>query len=253
MVAPAPSLEQVRRRLLQMHADTGLGHVGGNLSCLEVLYTLHHGVMTADDVFLLSKGHSAGALYAVLWSTGALTDEELRSWCADGTALPAHPVAAVPGVRFSTGSLGHGFSLALGVAIAKSWQRRAGHVFCLTSDGEWQEGSTWEALLLAGHRRPANLTVIVDLNGWQGFGSTAETLSADGLPTRIRAFGVRVLEVDGHDPAAVEQALQDAVVNGFTIVCARTVKGRGTSLQDTLESHYLPLPQADVPAADPSP
>lgn len=246
-----PTLAETRRRLLQMHADTGLGHVGGNLSCLDTLYTLHHGVMAADDVFVLSKGHAAGALYAVLWSTGQLSDADLHSWCADGTGLPGHPVAGVPGVRFSTGSLGHGLSLTLGMAMARSWRQQPGHFFCLTSDGEWQEGSTWEALMLAAHRQPANVTVIVDVNGWQGFGPTDATLSAHELPSRIRAFGVRTVEVDGHQPSALGEALREAAAGGFAVVCAQTVKGRGTTLADTLESHYLPLPAADHPQAAP--
>lgn len=245
----APSLADVRTRLLQLHADTGLGHVGGNLSCLDVLYTLHHSVMTGEDAFVLSKGHAAGALYAVLWSTGQLSEADLRTWCADGTSLPGHPVAGVPGVRFSTGSLGHGLSLTLGMAMARAWRGEHGHFFCLTSDGEWQEGSTWEALMLACHRQPSNVTVIVDVNGWQGFGSTADTLSAHGLAERIKAFGARTVEVDGHDTAALEAALHNAVSGGFTVICATTVKGRGTSLADSLESHYLPLPEADHPGA----
>ena len=237
--------DRIRHRLLRMHAESDAGHVGGNLSAIDVMTVLHHDVMTADDVFILSKGHAAGALYTVLWSKGLLTDEELQSWCADGTTLPGHPVASIPGVLFSTGSLGHGLSLALGVAMGKSWQRDAGHTYCLMSDGEWQEGSCWEALMLAAHRHPENLTVVVDNNGLQGLGTTQETLSMGDLSPRLAAFGARVVNVDGHDEDRIRQVLEEAKSAGFTVVCADTVKGRGMSYEGTVASHYLPLTSED--------
>lgn len=239
--------DRIRRRLLQMHVRAGAGHVGGNLSALDLMTVIHHDVMAPSDLFVLSKGHAAGALYAVLWSKGLISDQELDEWCAEGTSLPGHPVPSVPGVRFSTGSLGHGLSLALGTAMGATWQGSDTHVYCLMSDGEWQEGSSWEALMLAAHRSPTNLTVIVDNNGLQGFGTTAETLSMGDLPNRIASFGVRVVEVDGHDEESVKQVLTEARGGPLTVVCARTVKGRGTSLAGTVASHYLPLSLTDRP------
>jgi transketolase len=241
--------EALRRRLLRLHADTGLGHVGGNLSCLDLLEVLYHDVLGPDDVFVLSKGHAAGALYTVLWSRGLISEEQLSTWCADGTDLPGHPVPSVPGVFFSTGSLGHGLSLALGLAIGQEHRKADGRVVCLTSDGEWQEGSTWEALMMAMHRQPTNLTVIIDINGWQGFGTTQEVASMGDLAERLIGFGAPVVEVDGHDPSTLKEVLRASSNDGFRVVCARTVKGRGTSLAGSLESHYLPLPGVDHPDA----
>ena len=137
-----------------MHYESRVGHLGGNLSALDALMTLHHHVMEHADTFILSKGHAAGALYITLWSLGLLRDEELETFHADGTLLAGHPV---PGwserIAFATGSLGHGFPVALGMALARHLNGEPGHVYCLTSDGEWQEGATWEALIFWAHRR----------------------------------------------------------------------------------------------------
>lgn len=237
----------LRDRLLRMHAETGLGHFGGNLSCLDILEVLYHDVMAPCDDFVLSKGHAAGALYAVLWSRGLISEDQLSTWCAEGSLLPGHPVAQIPGVLFGTGSLGHGLSLSLGRAMGHSWRGDAEHVWCLMSDGEWQEGASWEALMLALHSRPHNLTVVIDANGWQGFGSTREVLSMGDLSDRLVGFGAPVLEVDGHDPQALARVCRAAKHDGFSVVFAHTTKGRGTSIADSLASHYVPLPQVDRP------
>ncbi len=160
------------------------------------------------DSFVLSKGHSAGALYTALWSLGRLGDDDLALFHRDETLLSGHPPAAgIPDIRFATGSLGHGLSLAAGTALGLKLARRAGSVYCMTSDGEWQEGSTWEALIFAVHHRLRNLTVLVDLNDLQGFGSTHDVASMRELPKRIESFDADVRVVDGHDPAAVRAAL----------------------------------------------
>jgi len=164
----------VRRRLLQMHHESGVGHIGGNLSCLDALLCLHHAVLQKDDVFVLSKGHSVGALYATLWSTGRLGEDDLRSFHGEQTYLAAHPVAGwLPEIVFATGSLGHGLSLSAGLALSRRLQEQGGQVYCVCSDGEWQEGATWEGLIFAHHHKLDNLTVLVDVNGLQGFGTTA--------------------------------------------------------------------------------
>src|SRR5438105_390525 len=143
----AETVRRARARLLQMHFESGVGHIGGNLSCLDVLMVLYHQVLRAEDAFVLSKGHAAGALYTALWSVDRLTDAELRQFHQDGTKLSGHPApGALPEVPFATGSLGHGLSLAAGLALGKRLKAEPGRVFCLLSDGEWQEGSCWEAL-----------------------------------------------------------------------------------------------------------
>src|SRR3990167_8783587 len=162
-----------KKRLLEMHFTKHIGHIGGNLSALDALMVLHHEIMAPEDVFILSKGHAAGALYITLWSKGRLTDQDLNTFHGDHTRLAGHPIPGlVPEIPIVTGSLGHGFSVALGLALGRQLENKPGHVYCLTSDGEWQEGSTWEALIFFAHRKLPNLTVLIDVNGLQGFGTT---------------------------------------------------------------------------------
>jgi transketolase len=239
-----PELKRARLRLLQMHFEAGVGHIGGNLSCLDALMVLHHEFVGPDDRFILSKGHSAGALYAVLWSLGKLSDEALKTFTRDDTLLGVHPpVSGIADIRFATGSLGHGLSLAAGTAKALQLAGRPGRVFCLTSDGEWQEGSTYEALVFAAHHQLANLTILIDHNGLQGFGSTAEIASMAPLASRFAGFDVDIEMVDGHDPAAIREAL--SATGRLKIAVLETHKGHGVSfMQDRMEWHYLPLDAA---------
>jgi transketolase len=244
-------LREARRRLLRMHFDAGVGHIGGNLSALDILLTLYHEVMTSQDEFILSKGHAAGALYLTLWTLGLLSDEELTTFHQDNTRLSGHPPPnAIPSIAFATGSLGHGSGLANGLALAEKLRGGKGHVFCLTSDGEWNEGSSWESLIFARHQR-LNLTLIVDLNGLQGFGSTAEVANLDPLAEKFRAFGLHTIEVDGHDLSALRTVLTPFASNaGPRIVVAKTRKGCGVSfMENKMEWHYLPLNPAQYAAA----
>ena len=156
-------LIQIKLRLLKMHYQANCGHLGGNLSCIDALVTLYHTVMQPEDRFILSKGHSAGALYVTLWSLGKLTDLDLETFSKDNTLLPGHPSGTgIPDLLFSTGSLGHGPSLAAGLALAAKHQNSDRQIYCLCSDGEWQEGSCWEALAFSVHHQLNNLTIIID-------------------------------------------------------------------------------------------
>ena len=150
----AELMERARLRLLEMHYHSKVGHIGGNLSALDILMSLYHYRLGPNDGFVLSKGHAAGALYVTLWSMGLLSDEDLRRFHGEGTRLSGHPpLSGIPEVIFATGSLGHGLSLAAGLALGKKLRGEAGRIFCLTSDGEWNEGSCWEALIfLVGHK-----------------------------------------------------------------------------------------------------
>ena len=146
-----------------MHFESGVGHIGGNLSCLDILLSIYHEVLTDADQFVLSKGHAAGALYIALWSVGRLSDDDLKQFHRDGTLLSGHPPAqGIPDIPFATGSLGHGIGLAAGLALGHRLNGAHGRVLCLTSDGEWNEGSTWESLIFARHQNLDNLAVIVD-------------------------------------------------------------------------------------------
>jgi transketolase len=225
-----------------MHYESGVGHIGGNLSCLELLLTLHHRILAPEDQFILSKGHAAGAYYVTLWTLGKLTEQNLSSFHRDGTRLSGHPPpSGIDSMLFATGSLGHGLSIAAGLALAKRLQRQSGRVFCLTSDGEWNEGSCWEALIFGRHHRIDNLTVVVDLNGLQGFGTTREVADLEPLSAKFRAFGLPTVEVDGHDADELERVLNEPA-KGLQVIVARTRKGRGVSfMEDQMEWHYLPM------------
>jgi transketolase len=237
-----PDFARARKRLLQMHFEAGVGHIGGNLSAIDGLLIVVHEYAQPDDIFILSKGHSAGALYTALWTLGHLSDDDLTTFHKDGTLLAGHPpVAGIPAIAFATGSLGHGLSLSAGTALGFRLRRNAARVFCLMSDGEWQEGSTWEALIFAAHHRLNNLTVLVDHNNLQGFGSTKDVASMSPLWEKLAGFDVEIDVVEGHDPPAIRAALNRTVA-GPHLVFLRTKKGSGVSfMEDRIEWHYLPL------------
>ncbi len=235
-------IRNARIRLLRMHYESGIGHIGGNLSCLDLLMTLHHEVLQHEDTFVLSKGHAAGALYVTLWSRGKIGEDQLGSFHKDDTTLSGHPAPnRLPEIPFATGSLGHGLSLSVGIALGKAIQGLPGRVFCLMSDGEWQEGSNWEALIFAAHQQIAPLTILVDANGLQGFGSTGQVAGMEPLADRLCGFGVPVEEIDGHDPIAIRTACGHSA-SGTRIIIARTRKGCGVSfMENRMEWHYLPM------------
>lgn len=232
--------KKARLRLLQMHFESGVGHIGGNLSALDLLICLFSRVLQKNDRFVLSKGHSAGALYIALWSIGRLNDADLRSFHRDGTLLAGHPCPRWHAdILFGTGSLGHGLSLASGIAWAK--QKSKGHVFCLLSDGDLNAGSTWEALHFVAHHQLPNITLIVDMNGLQGFGATSEVLRMGSLGNRLRDLNFDVHECDGHNFDDILGCLEHGAARPRALL-ARTIKGKGVSfMENRMEWHYLPL------------
>ena len=239
-----------RKRLLKMHFESGVGHIGGNLSAIDAMMIVFHEFMGVDDKFILSKGHSAGALYTTLWSLGQLQDHDLEQFHKDDTLLAGHPPAkGIAGIPFATGSLGHGLSLAAGTALAFKLKGIESRVVCLTSDGEWQEGSIWEGLIFACHNRLSNLTLMVDHNNLQGFGSTSAVASMSPLWSRLQGFDVDLRVVDGHDPDAIRSALKGKR-ELMRVIILKTVKGRGVSfMENRMEWHYLPLSEAQFKMA----
>jgi transketolase len=245
-------LSRAKLRLLQMHFEAGVGHIGGNLSALDAVMCLYHRTLSADDAFVLSKGHAAGALYIALWSKGVLTEKDLETFHRDGSRLSGHPPASgIPGIAFATGSLGHGPGLACGLSLAKRLRNEPGRVFCLTSDGEWNEGSCWESIIFARHHGLSNLTLVVDLNGLQGFGTTRDVANLDPLADKFRSFDLQVHEVDGHDSDALHAAFEDCEgADVPSVIVAKTRKGNGVSfMEDRMEWHYLPLDKAQYAQA----
>lgn len=220
-------IKLARKRLLQMHYEAGAGHIGGNLSCLDALMTLHHQVMRSQDQFILSKGHAAGALYITHWTKGWLSDDALKTFHKVGGLL-GHPKAGNH-VPFATGSLGHGLSLAVGLALGYRLWNADRDVYVLMGDGEWQEGSCWEALNFLSNNPLPNLKILIDMNGFQGFGGVPT-----GLREKLLSF-VTVQSVDGHDPDKIIYALSTRA----QIVCLNTTKGKGVSfLENRMDSHY---------------
>ena len=243
-------MKTARKRLLQMHFDSGVGHIGGNLSALDAMLIVFHEYFGDADKFILSKGHSAGALYIALWSTGRLHEHELTQFHKDNTLLAGHPPAkGIADIPFATGSLGHGLSLAAGTALGFKLKKESAQVFCLTSDGEWQEGSTWEALIFACHQKLNNLTILVDHNGLQGFGTTCDVASMSPLAEKLQGFDLDIRIIDGHDANAIRDALS-APKQRLTLIILQTVKGYGVSfMENRMDSHYLPLTATQYQAA----
>ena len=200
------------------------------------------------DRFILSKGHGCAALYAVLAECGFFPEEWLETYYADGTRLPGHATHTdTPGVELSTGSLGHGFPVACGMALAARRDGKAHRVFAMVSDGECDEGSTWEAALFAPHHQLDNLVVLVDFNKVQSLGTVADVMGLEPLAEKWRAFGWATHEIDGHDVTALEDTLTRLPLEPGKPSCivAHTVKGKGVSfMEHNLQFHYTP-PRGD--------
>jgi transketolase len=194
------------------------------------------------DRFVLSKGHGCAALYAVLAERGFFPLEWLDTFCQNGSRLPGHATHAyLPGVEVSTGSLGHGLSIACGIALAAKRDGKTYRVFALLSDGECDEGSTWEAVLFASHHRLDNLIAIVDYNKIQSLGRVEEVINLEPFAEKWRSFGWAVREVDGHDVLEIEETLTQVPFEAGRPSCviAHTVKGKGVSfMEDKLLWHY---------------
>ncbi|WP_284643863.1 transketolase [Paenibacillus silviterrae] len=235
-------IKEAKLRLLQMHYSCRVGHIGGNLSCLDILMSLYHSVLREKDLFVLSKGHAAGALYITLWTAGRIPEYELDTFHKDETRLGGHPTSShFPDILFSTGSLGHGLSLAAGLAIGKVIKKEEGTVYCLLSEGDLNEGSTWEAILFAVQQRLDNLTIIIDANGLQGFGTVSEVSGLMNLQEKLSSFGLKIVEADGHDVTQLLPAISTKAERPVCII-AHTVKGKGVSfMENQMEWHYLPL------------
>jgi len=244
---------RIRLHALRMVHAARASHIGSALSIadiLAVLYAPEQGLRLrpADpqwserDRFLLSKGHACVAVYAALAERGFFPLEELQTYGRDFARLMNHISHQVPGVEFSTGSLGHALPFGVGKLLAARLRGESWRCVVLLSDGELNEGSNWEALMFAAHHRLSQLTVVVDANGLQSLTTTAETLDLGDLATKFAAFGCAVAEVDGHDHAALRGALLAPLPEGESrprVVIARTVKGRGVSfMENEVAWHY---------------
>jgi transketolase len=241
---------RLRRHAVGMTQRSGASHLGSVLSIADILAVLYGGVLRVDpkrpqwpqrDRFVLSKGHAAAGLYAVLAERGFLPLEQLEHYYQNGSPLTGHTSDAVPGVEVSTGSLGHGFPLAAGMAYAAKLDAKDHRVLALLSDGECDEGATWEAALFAAHHRLDNLVAVIDYNKIQSLRPVSETLGLEPFADKWSSFGWAVREVDGHDHPALLRSFSEIPFEEDRPSCliAHTVKGKGVSfMENTVLWHY---------------
>jgi transketolase len=246
----------VKLRFLAMYKKANAGHIGSSLSCAEILVFLKFAWMTDEDAFVLSKGHAVAALYSVLAEQGRLTTSQIESYYEEGTELPAlPPFNTIKDIPFATGSLGYGLSVSAGMALGASFKGQDRRFFCVTSDGELDEGSVWEAALFVAHRKLTSVIWIIDRNRIQAIGRTEDVMALEPLDAKLRAFGYHVIVLDGHDFASLIAAREEcmrviASRSAPVAIIANTVKGNGVSyMRDRVDCHYLPMSDAQYQLA----
>jgi transketolase len=248
---------RIRARLVELSHRRRVPHLASALSCVDILVAAYWQAMRLDpqrpgwldrDRLILSKGHAATALYAVLAERGFFEATILDSLASAGSPLEEHPSCnCVPGVEASTGSLGHGLALGIGMALAAVIQNRSYRVFVVLGDGECNEGSVWEGAMFAAAHRLGHLTVIVDFNKWQATGRSCEVMALEPLREKWAAFGWQAHEVDGHDPQALAARLAAGAPDDPRprAIVANTVKGRGVSFMEDDNNWHYRIPSAD--------
>jgi len=228
-----------RRRILDISQTVSALHGAGAFSAMEMVDCIYHGLMRRDssgvspDTFIMSKGHSCMVQYVILEEMGILSKEDLDLYCKPGGRLGCHPDYGVPGIEASTGSLGHGMGLAVGMAHADRIKGEDRKIYLIVSDGELQEGSTWEAMMMGANLEVKNVIALLDHNGSQSFGHTRET-HPKFYPIRekVEAFGWECAEVNGHDVKAVFEAVTSRKGDRPFMLIGNTVKGKGVSYME---------------------
>ena len=251
MSAAQELAKKVRIHALKMANSGGGSHIGSALSIADILAVLYTEILHLDpkdptleqrDRFVLSKGHAGAALYATLAETGFFPVSKLATHYQDGSDLCGHVShKGIPGVEVSTGSLGHGLSLATGMALAAKIDQKKHRIFTLLSDGECDEGSTWEAVLFAAHHHLDNLSAIIDYNKIQSLDTVANTLELEPFADKWRSFGWQVQEVDGHNHQQLQSELSELPLESDcpSVIICHTVKGKGVSfMENTVLWHY---------------
>ncbi len=235
----------LRKKLLSLYFEANAGHIGCSLSCIDLLIALFE-IKTVSERVILSKGHAAAALYTILNSTGEISDETLATFYKNGTKLSAHPSANLfTNIPFALGSLGHGFPIGCGIAYANKLQNNSENVYVLMSDGETNEGTTWEAAHFAVAKKLDNIVVLIDKNKLQGFGFTKDILGDTADINKWKSIGFDIIEEDGHDVEKLFSSINllKNKKNGMPkLIIANTVKGKGVNfMENKMEWHYLPM------------
>lgn len=246
-----------RRTILDISFLANVGHIGSSLSVSDILTVLYFSTMKIKpkkpkfinrDRLILSKGHAASALYTVLAERGYFSKDFLRTFCQNGSLLAEHPETHTPGVDATTGSLGHGLSLGVGMALGGNSTPLNFRTFVILSDGECDEGSTWEAVLSAGQFKLDNLIAIVDYNKYQAFGRVKEVMDLEPFKDKWQSFGWSVKEIDGHNIHEINKTLSSLPFekNKPSVIISHSVIGKGVSfLEDKLEAHYKSLSETE--------
>jgi transketolase len=253
---------KLRGEVIELSHRAKTPHLGSSLSCIDLLVALYWDFLRIDpqqpdsperDRFILSKGHAAPALYTTLCERGFFPRKLIEEYGHDGAALAEQPApGCAPGVEWATGSLGHGLSAGLGMALAGRIQKRDYRTVVLLSDGECNEGSVWEAAMFAAAQKLGPLTVLVDYNKWQATGRSEEVMALAPLRDKWEAFGWESYEVDGHDFAEIKAALACAELPGRDrplAIVAHTIKGRGVSFMEDDNNWHYRIPSAEELAA----
>lgn len=252
---------RLRKTIIEMAYAGSSNHIACAFSLVEILAVLYRNHLrlgdgpeyAARDYLVLSKGHGIMAQYACLFELGWLSEKDMKHYFQNGTRLKGLADAHVPGVEVSSGSLGHGLSVGVGLACASRRRGTDQKVFAIVGDGECNEGSIWEALLFAAHHRLSNLIVIVDANGYQAMGLTVDVMNLGSLKDKFSAFGFETREVDGHDERHLHEALNASINSTFSgprAIIAQTVKGKGISFMQRDNSwHYQRLTPETYQAA----
>jgi len=249
---------QIRGWLVEITHKKKTAHLASALSCVDILVAAYcGGTLKVEpsgansperDRIILSKGHAVGALYAILAYRGFFDEKLLDTWNEDGGKLPEHPSpGCVPGLELATGSLGHGLPCGLGMALGMRIKKLDSKVLVVLSDGECNEGSVWEAAMMAPAQKATNLAVIIDYNKWQATGRSDEVLSLNPLADKWKAFGWHTQEVDGHNLTELQNAIEDAYrqKDKPTAIIAHTVKGKGVSFMEDDNNWHYRAPTAD--------
>ncbi len=244
-------VKQIRIDTLNMVSKSGASHIGTCLSCIDVLGCLYYDFMNISsenlndldrDFFIMSKGHGSAAIYATLANKGLIPKSYLDEYCCDNAKLAGHiTYKENTGVEVSSGSLGHGLPIAMGIAYASKLDKRENKIITLLSDGECQEGSNWEGFLMAPQMGLSNLLVIVDYNKFQGYDKTDEVVDFNNLQDRFLSAGWNAIEIDGHNTEQISDALLNYKNEKSkpSIIIANTIKGKGVGyMENTLEWHY---------------
>lgn len=241
---------ELRKDIIHIMTSAGRGHLGAAFSVVEILRTLYDHILRYDpsnpkapdrDRFIFSKGHGCLALYTILADKGFFPKSALKTFCAYDSFLGGHPEPVIPGVEVSTGSLGHGLSIGVGMAINARYEKSDHRVFVVVGDGECDEGSVWEGAMSASKHKLDNLTVLVDYNKHQSYGPTREVMDLEPFMDKWRAFGFAGKEVDGHDVNALREALLSVPYETGkpSVLICHTIKGKGISqTENNLEWHH---------------